>query len=388
MPTGATTSYDLAVGIKVLIDEAIYMNSPDDLPLLTGLGSDGLTVLSTAPASQTKFEWQEEERLTPRSALAANTAGAATNLELTAGDTAKFGVNDLVVIRPAAGGVAVADEEVMLVTAIVDADNLTVTRAIDSTGSSANAYVTGDIVIGIGKYAAEGGDPGDFRSIDRTRPYNVTQIFGPEKIQMSRTHTRVVRYGVPNEWAHQLANRMLENGIQVEQALLYGKRIENSSNKTRATGGLSEWITVVDGASTSLTVAALETRMQVAYNAGGVPDRLIANPSSLGDLNALADTGRVRQTFEDPRRGRIRTMGVYTEFGEITICRNRWCNPLDAFAFRREQATRRIIDPLVFERLAKTGDSEVGQIVREEGLQFKGAAHAFRFTNLTTYTPA
>ena len=44
---GRGTSYDLTVGIIVDMDEAIYLLSPEDSPLLTGFNSDGLAVLPT-----------------------------------------------------------------------------------------------------------------------------------------------------------------------------------------------------------------------------------------------------------------------------------------------------------------------------------------------------
>ena len=52
----------------------------------------------------------------------------------------------------------------------------------------------------------------------------------------------------------------------------------------------------------------------------------------------------------------------------------------------REGVQRRVIQPLIVEALAKTGDSDSVMIVCEEGLQVKGEAHMARFTNLTDYT--
>ena len=53
---------------------------------------------------------------------------------------------------------------------------------------------------------------------------------------------------------------------------------------------------------------------------------------------------------------------------------------------KKENFQRRVIQPLVVEALAKTGDSDKVQIVCEEGLQVKGESHMARFTNLTGYT--
>ena len=40
--SGLVTNYDLVVGVKVDMNESIWMLSPEDTPLLTGLGADGL----------------------------------------------------------------------------------------------------------------------------------------------------------------------------------------------------------------------------------------------------------------------------------------------------------------------------------------------------------
>ena len=90
----------------------------------------------------------------------------------------------------------------------------------------------------------------------------------------------------------------------------------------------------------------------------------------------------MRDTIDDPKRGRTPVYWVETEFGSVQIARNRWMMPTDAYGINRAQVVRRILQPLVFERLAKTGDSDQGQIVCEEGLEVKGEEHMFRFGNL------
>ena len=87
----------------------------------------------------------------------------------------------------------------------------------------------------------------------------------------------------------------------------------------------------------------------------------------------------------DYRRGRMPVMEVQTEFGVVTVVRNRWLHPFFAFGFSRENVTRRVLRPLILERLAKTGDSDKAQLLCEEGLQVKGEEHMAKFNNLTAY---
>lgn len=380
MPTGIVTAYDLTVGVKVNMDEAIYTLSPLDSPMLTGMDADGLSVISSQPVDQIQFSWMDETILVPRSSVGATFATAATSLTLaSADDRLKFSTGD--VLRIVAAGTPSGDEIIRVTGySVTTATDLVVTRAYDG---SAIQYATGDVVIGVGTALAEGSDPEAARSSDRVSNYNVTQIFGPTLVHMSATEQLISKYGVPNEWARQLYNRTKENAISREQAIVYGRRTNSTTTEIRTMGGLDYFIsTNVNTSSTQLTVATLATLQQDAYDQGGAWDRIMANPKSLGDLDATDDTSRVQQTFEDSRRGRQPAMSVDTEFGRLMVVRNRWVDPHHAFGFNREGVIRRVLRPLIFEKLAKTGDSDKGQIVCEEGLEVKGEEHMGKFVGL------
>ena len=373
---GKLSSYDLTNGLIVNMDEAIYMYSPEELPLLTGMASDGMSVLSQRPLDQVEFNWLDERNLAPRSTVSATTAvvTADTTINVAAGDGIKFSSGDVLTIRKSGAS------EVVRVTAIT-ADALTVTRALTGTAVS---YAANAVIIGLGTALAEGSDPELFRSDDTSKSTNCTQIFGPTAIQLTGTGRVVPRYGIPDSWAHHLHLRTIENSQSREQAFLYGQYYNSTTTKIRTTGGLGYFITTnVDSTSTQLTVLKVQSNLQTCYNAGGLPDRLIVNPNSLTDLNDIGNTSIVRTTVEDPKRGRISTSFVETEYGSLPIVRNRWVHPFDAFGVKRDLVTRRILRPLVFESLAKTGDSDKGQIVCEEGLQVKGQKHMFRMNALT-----
>lgn len=377
MPTGVATSYDLTVGVIVDMDEAIYMLSPDDTPLLTGLGSDGLSVISSRPTTEVVFSWMDDSLLTPRSTVAAVTTGD-TVITVASGTRTKFSTGDMLVL----GKTAAANGETIRVSGYgTTTDTLLVTRAY--TGS-ATTYASDSIVIGVGTALAEGSDPEAARTNDRVESSNVTQIFGPTSVHLSATEQVVRKYGVSNEMAHQLMARTKENAISREQAYLYGKKFNSTTAKIRTTGGLANFITTnVNSTATELTVANIQTFQQTQYNAGGTPDRLMANPVSLAGLNDIGNTSIVRDTIDDPRRGRVRVATVFTEFGALAIVRNRWMFSFDAFLFARENVVRRVLRPFTFERLAKTGDADKGQVVCEEGLEVKGEEQMGRFSALS-----
>jgi len=386
---GKVTSYDLAVGVKINMDELIYMISPTDSPFINGIGTDGRQLLSSSGVDQQEFKWMDEELLLPRSTVSVlNSTSGATPVSITVGaqESYKFQVDDLIVLgQEASGG---ANEKAVM--RITDPDHGTGVMLISEweNGSDWPATAVGDMVICVGTALIEGSDPGVARSADRTIRSNVTQIFGPTPIHMSRTEQQVSRYGVSDEFAKQVYGRSVENVITREQAYLYGIKKNDTSTKRRSTGGLNYFITTNDDTSSQeLTLAALQAQMQACYNAGGVPDLLICNPITLGTtngLNQISDSNRVRTIVDDPRRGRVPVSSVFHEFGETQIVRNRWCRGETAFAVSKENISRRVIQPLVVEALAKTGDSDKVQIVCEEGLQVKGEQHMCKWSALDT----
>lgn len=369
-----STAYDLTVGTIVNMDTAIYMLSPQDTPLLTGLGGDGAVLLASEPVDQIVFDWMDDTILTPRSSLAGALTTTQNFLTVAAGDRNKFSTGDILAIAKPGN-----TTETLRVTGYAGTDALSVTRQWAGT---ATPYVTSSIVMGLGTALAEGSDPEAARVVDRSLVSNVTQIFGPTQVDMSRTAQQVAKYGVANEFNHQLQKRIKENAIGREQAFVYGRMMNSTGAKIRTTGGLVDFVRTNRPQYVSLTVTTLQAAQLTGYNAGGFADVVMANPVAFTDLNALADTSIVRDTIDDPMRGRVRVAWVETEFGSVMMVRNRWMAPNDAVGFTRAQVRRRVMQPLIFERLAKTGDSDQGQIVCEEGLQVKGQTHMFWFNSL------
>jgi hypothetical protein len=381
---GKVTSYDLAVGVKINMDELIYMISPVDSPLINGVGTDGRQLLGSSPVDQTTFKWMDEELLlpsAPASAVNSSTGTSVTAVTVTAANSYKFQVGDLITIMDEG---AVQHAAVLRVTAINNTTGV-LTCAGWANHSAQTAIAVGDVVTCLGTALPEGSDPGTARSADRTIRSNYTQIFGPTPVNMTRTEQQISRYGVSDEFAKQLYGRSVENVITREQAYLYGQPVDDTTNKQRSTGGLNSFITSNVDTTTTLTLASLESQMQACYNAGGVPDLLIANPASMATLNAISDSGRVRTVIDDPRRGRVPVTSVFHEFGETQLVRNRWCHKETAFVVQKDNIQRRVMQPLIVEALAKTGDSDSVMLLCEEGLQVKGESHMGKWTTLTGY---
>jgi hypothetical protein len=358
------------------MEDLINLLTPTDTPITGGIGADGRTVLPMGVATEKKVEWLHEELLTPKSLNIGALTNVATAVTVSTGQGLRFGAGDIIII----------DAEYMRVTSIA-ADVLTVVRAYG--GSTAVAHNDQAVVLNLGQALGEGSDPNPARWVDRTGQYNLTQIFGPTAIQVSGTENVVRKYGLggTTEFQHQVANRTKEQWITLEQALLYGVRADDTSNKWRTMGGLAYFLTtgngsVIDSATTTFAESALLAMLQACYDNGGSPDRAIMGSKNKRLASGFTSSGQIQVMRPDDVRG---TVVDYfdSDFGRISLILDRWCRTADVFVFEREQTQITTLRPLVFEMLAKTGDSIKGQIVSEKTMKVRRFPHAGRFTALT-----
>ena len=378
---GRAATYDLPVGIKLDFEDAIHLISPFDVPLLGGVDAGGGSVLTSAPCFEKKVEWQDEELLLPKSTCAATLANttASTVLTVASGHRIRFSTGDEILT---------AGTERMRVTGYgTTADTLLVTRAFDS--STIVTVATDDVLTIIGTILAEGADPENARSRDRTTRYNVTQIFGPTAVHVTASENAVKKYGLTSsEFDKQAGNRLKEEFIKLEQAILYGSLIEDSTNEWRAMGGMKHYIaTNVDSSTTVFTETAVLTQLQAMFDAGGGGELRMALGSKQKRVagsftTAGAATVTVNMDRSDRATGRVIDY-IDSDFGRVSLLLDRNVRKADAFLWSRDQAEVCTLRPLGFEMLAKTGDSEKGQIVGEKSLRFRKETHAARFSALT-----
>lgn len=371
------SSWELTNELKVNIDELIFTLSPDELPFLTGLGSDGNILLPRVPVDQISFTWQEAEVPLPRTTLNEDLDGSETGIDVATGTGIFFAVGDAIRI----------DDEVMLITAVTG-DTLTVTRgSAAGTGTAAATHTTGAEVVGIGSLLQEGEIASGVYQ-DRDKYSNYTQIFS-RTVEATRTAQQVTKYGVPNELSEQSAANMKGLLLGLEQAIIYGTKFKKSDSTLRSMGGLTSFITTnVNSTDTWLTVESIEDMQQLAFDQGGSFNTIAARPRSFLALNNTAGNERVQTvTVDDARRGRRRAQVVMTEFGDVDLVRHRWFRKGDAVAVNRENVILRVFQPVVVEKLAKTKDRDQYMMVGEYSLEVKGQDHMGKWTGLNPSAP-
>lgn len=371
-------SYNLTVETPIDIDDLIYTLSPNEYPLLLGMGGDGVPMLSRQPASNTEFYWMEEEVPLPRGLIAEALDTSETDVTVATGDAVKFRVGD---------GVRI-DDEIMIVTDIdTSTEVLTVARGSASlTNTTAANHADGSEIIGIGTILIEGAI-GSANFQGRDKYYNYMQIFSG-KINVSRTEQAIRKYGVPSELLRQTHNNMLSLNLGLEQAMMYGVRHKVTATNRRQMGGLDYYITTNnDTSSTWLTIASIDTQLQNIFNNGGSFDDdgyvLIANPAAFAALNnGTAEALLSNISVDDARRGRQYATSVRTNFGMVQLARSRWVAKTDAFLVKKSNLALKQLRPMQTEKLAKTDDTDSFMTVCEVGLKVKGEAHMAKFSAL------
>lgn len=366
-------SYDLTVEQKINIDELIKLLNVEDLPMLGGVNSDGYPMVSKVPVDNTIFYWQEQDMPVPRTTVATALATTVTSLVVAAGTAVSFAAGDAIRIR----------SEVLYVSAVDTAtDTLTVVRGYAGTSDPGNNHAVGQEVVGLGTILPEG-DLGEQNFRGRDKYSNYTQIW-TSKINMTRTSQVIPKYGVPSELGNLVRQVMLSEGINMEQAALYGVKFQ--SDPRRATGGLAFFLanTVANGVSGNwLTVNGIEVQQQAAYDNGGMFTHIVSKPKNFQALNNVAGAERI-QTVEvtDEYRGRQRAQVVVTEFGEVVLVRNRYVRNSDAFGINPEDFIYRQLQPMIMQPLAKTDDRDKWMFVAEGGFEVKGQDHQVYWTGL------
>lgn len=368
---GMLNSYGLDNGRIRVIEPAIDMLSPTDLPLQNGYtlyGGVTVRAIGRNEVSDTKFEWQEDSDLDAISTVTTTyVSGTGT---MVVADGSRFLIGDVIQV----------DNENLYVTAVAT-DTLSVTPA--QQGTSQAGHAIGAVVIGLGQDLGEGALPQATRAKDRVQPFNYTEILGPYQVQITGTADVIPRYGVANEFNYQLAMRTLEKAKQFERILLYGVRFENTGTTKRKTGGMNFFITSnVDSTTATLTTATVGAQLEKCHQAGCDIDGYMLLTGYRGKKQvSLLDTDKVQITREDAGRGMV-VEYLDTDFGRVAMGFSRYCNNEDAFGFSRDQAKIRTLRPWRVEDLGKTRDAREVMAVAEKGLQFERQQHAFKFTAL------
>lgn len=362
---GKVGSFNRTVGVRLDMDEAITILPVDDVPLQRWL--------PTRETSSVKVEWMEEG-FTAQSAVATSATVTGTTpgpYTVTFSDASIFRPGDILrqTSTGGTGGNTTPTPAANLALQFLVTGVNTSTNVLTITGFAGNTTVptASDAFEIVGQYLTEGADPNEARTTERTSKYNYTQI-GQEKVEASRTARKRAMYAQEDPYDHELAKKFRELAIRFERQLVLGQRAISSGTDQRAMGGLFYYITsnLSSGlASTARTL--INNALRTAWTNGGTPDTLMVSPAVKVAITANIDAATRRWTMSDTIGG-YAVEKVVTDFGEVDIVVNRYFPTTKALVLDRKNLAKVVFDGYHHELLAKTGDSDRGQIVGEFSL--------------------
>jgi hypothetical protein len=350
---GPQATFNRTVGVKLDIDEAIRILPVDDVPLQQRVPSE--------PTRSIKVEWLEEG-LTPQTCTVVSTAQTASPWQVVVDDASAVRVGDVYHLVDA------AYDRQFLVTA-VDSGTDTVTVSSFAGTLDANDPVAADVWELIGQYNAEGSDPQDERSVDRTIPYNYTQI-GQEQVGVTRTQQKRAMYGLDDPYGHELMKKFKELAIRFEKSMVHGYRTFSGDSTKRFMGGLLFYITSNSQSGTAAQVKdKIALLLKDSYDVGGNATTLMVSPAVKIAISDNVDAS-LRQVERSDTTGGFVVERLLTDVGSVNLVMNRHF-PRTKGILLPQGVKRRVFDAYFHESLAKTGDSEHGQVVGEFSLEVK-----------------
>jgi len=188
------------------------------------------------------------------------------------------------------GDILLSDSEYLRVEALASSTTLTVERG---RGGSTAAAHSSKVVYNLGSAAKENAAAPAGTSLNSDRLYNYVQTFD-RGVDMSNDEIAQLTAEMGNPMNAQLERLTLYFWKLFAQAVFYGQRYEDATNKIHQMGGINTYLTTnATSVGGALTLSAIDTLILAMVNAGGEPDVMVLSPTQKQKLDAL-DTSLVR----------------------------------------------------------------------------------------------
>lgn len=252
-----------------------------------------------------------------------------------------------------------------------------------------------DVLVAPGANIAIEGDDPTFTSITSASRVGNFQQIARKVFIVSRTQERVAKAGRRKEAARQTVKQMRELKNDMEFAIVRNQASSAGGAATgRSTASIESWLTqqvratttasaattgfsggVVaapsDGTTTgAMTVASLNSALQLAWSAGGQPSQILVGPTQ---KQAIDQFTSVATRFVDVDRSAqasiINAANIYvSSFGRHTVRMHRHVRSSVALCLDPDMWSVSFIDRPFMEPLAKTGDANKVMLLSEFGL--------------------
>lgn len=239
-------------------------------------------------ALATKHEWMEDS-LSPTSSTIGSFDtdgnGVGINLVSTAGIRAGS------VLRFTSALDATRTEQVQ-VTTVDSATDLTVVR--DYGGTTGVTLVVGDNSYLVSSPKGESTEAQTGTSKEPGMQYNFTEIFD-RSAEISKTAEAVRLYGLTNALEYQTEAKMKEIMWEVNNALIYGRRVQRTAAAQGTAGGILQYLESgnIDTTGGGINATILNNILESIFQNGSVSDSLVilANENQARKISALNTSG-------------------------------------------------------------------------------------------------
>jgi hypothetical protein len=266
---GNRNSFDNADAQILDLKDGLSFLKPvnDGIGLLKKIGMSGFT------AKSWKHQWNEVALATRAETVTLATTTATT---VDVADAYIYQINDLIRINA----------EIVRVTALADADTLTISRGYADTSAATH---TAQTAVLLGSADPENSAAPAGRSDTQTRLFNYVQTFSTSvDVSNDELMTSHIEGNVLNG---NIKRRMIEWYQRFAQALLYGVRYTDSSAHINVMGGLKYFLTTnTTAVSGALTLAAIDAEIKQIVDAGGDPKVMVMGTKQKQKLDALDST--------------------------------------------------------------------------------------------------
>lgn len=316
----SNNTYDFSNAIRdvdVAFD-TLVANSPSFLKLLGSVGTSFDPITGAPVVKNHKYEWVNDsmgQYATAISGFGTDGDGTVINVASSTG----FEVGSIVRFESTAGA---SKTELARVTAVNSATQVEIARDYGST--TGVTLIVGDVMILNSTPKNEGSSVGSAIKHEGTIDFNYTEIFD-EAANLSKSALATLTYDGATAMQYQVRAAMVRLARKLENASLYGVRVQRTSSVAGTMGGVIAQISASGGnieaaGGNALSQAYINNVIEDIVADGGMMSRpvILCSPNQARKLSALNTSGTNPIVYKD---NSDRTLGNFTTafIGDLPI---------------------------------------------------------------------